>query len=233
MALIKSDIASKMKSLRQRLEEMREYKRILNEDGMRPDAADKMLESKLIQQLMGLEKDLARMDAVRGGPRPADTNTKVSSAYKKPKGMLEGVKKDYSKVKPKAPDKGPSKRREKPTAKGPESRDVRPEFPREKSAPFARAKAKAQGETPAKRKTQGGDKGKARGGKPAASEAPRRGKPVVRGSTPSPAAGVASPGRPPKGPKPKTDKTVGTKGPAKGPRPKKAGRRNGAPSKKR
>jgi hypothetical protein len=103
MALLKSEMASKMASLRQRLEELREYKRILIEDGERPDAEDKMLESDLIQKLLGLEKDLARMDAAKGHNRQADPKKKAMPRENS-KGLLDGVKKDLSKVKPKFVD---------------------------------------------------------------------------------------------------------------------------------
>jgi hypothetical protein len=90
-----------MTSLRQRLEEIREYKRILIEDGIKPDAEDKMLESELIQRLLGLEKDLARMDAAKGR-RLQDKVKRKDPTKKTSRGMLDGVKKDLSKVKSKA-----------------------------------------------------------------------------------------------------------------------------------
>lgn len=101
MNLLRSQIASKMTSLRQRLEEIREYKRILIEDGIKPDAEDKMLESELIQRLLGLEKDLARMDAAKGRRRQ-DEAKKKGPTKKTSRGMLDGVKKDLSKVKAKS-----------------------------------------------------------------------------------------------------------------------------------
>ena len=101
MNLLRSQIASKMSSLRQRLEEIREYKRILVEDGVKPDAEDKIVESDLIQKLLGLEKDLARMDAAKGR-RLQDEAKKKGPTKKTSRGMLDGVKKDLSKVKAKA-----------------------------------------------------------------------------------------------------------------------------------
>jgi hypothetical protein len=106
MSLPRSQIASKMASLRQKLEDIREYKRILTEEGIRPDAEDKVLESELIQRLLGFEKDLARMDAVRGRRRPDETKKK-GPKNKPSKGLLDGVKKDLSKVKAKNPDAEP------------------------------------------------------------------------------------------------------------------------------
>lgn len=44
--------------IRQRLAEMREYKAILERDGLEPDAEDKVRESALIVQLLRLEKGL-------------------------------------------------------------------------------------------------------------------------------------------------------------------------------
>lgn len=45
-------------AIRAKLQEIREYKRILAQDGLKPDEADKQRESDLIKQLIRIEKGL-------------------------------------------------------------------------------------------------------------------------------------------------------------------------------
>jgi hypothetical protein len=48
--------------LQKKLDMIRDYKQLLAADGMKPDAADKAKESLIIQQLLGLQKDQARLE---------------------------------------------------------------------------------------------------------------------------------------------------------------------------
>jgi hypothetical protein len=51
--------ANTVNSIREKLNQIREYKKILAEDGIPPDAEDKALESELIKQLIRIEKGLS------------------------------------------------------------------------------------------------------------------------------------------------------------------------------
>ena len=53
-----SEREAKIKSLKRRLGEMREYKQILHQEGLEPDEDDKRRESELIVSLLRLEKGL-------------------------------------------------------------------------------------------------------------------------------------------------------------------------------
>ena len=65
--------ANLVNSIKRRLQEIREYKRILAEDGLRPDEDDKALESDLIVQLMRIEKGLPP----KKKPKPKKKKAKV------------------------------------------------------------------------------------------------------------------------------------------------------------
>jgi hypothetical protein len=65
-------IQKRIAQLKAQLEEFKEYKKMLALDGMQPDRDDKERESKIIQELLGLEKDIARITGIR----PAKTERK-------------------------------------------------------------------------------------------------------------------------------------------------------------
>ena len=54
--LLAAESAAKIRRIKTKLAEMKEYKLILAESGMQPDEADKIRESELIVQLLRLEK---------------------------------------------------------------------------------------------------------------------------------------------------------------------------------
>lgn len=54
--LLAAESAAKIRRIKTKLAEMKEYKLILAESGMEPDEADKIRESELIVQLLRLEK---------------------------------------------------------------------------------------------------------------------------------------------------------------------------------
>lgn len=54
--LSEKELLEKIKTIRGKLQDMKEYKAILAEDGLKPDEDDKRRESELIVQLLRLEK---------------------------------------------------------------------------------------------------------------------------------------------------------------------------------
>ena len=64
--------ANLVNSIKRRLAEIKEYKRILAEDGLKPDEDDKALESDLIVQLLRVEKGLPP----KKKPKPKKKKTK-------------------------------------------------------------------------------------------------------------------------------------------------------------
>lgn len=68
------EIKQKVQQLKEKLEQLQQMKQILLADGIKPDMEDKQKESKLIQQLLGLEKDLKRLSK---GPRPEAEPKKI------------------------------------------------------------------------------------------------------------------------------------------------------------
>lgn len=64
-AVIKTELRSKIKSVKDRLAEIRQYKQVLAADGLKPDADDKALESELIVKLLRLERQLDEMEGRR------------------------------------------------------------------------------------------------------------------------------------------------------------------------
>lgn len=60
--LMRRDLEKKRNILQKKLDMIRDYKQLLAADGMKPDAADKAKESLIIQQLLGLQKDQARLE---------------------------------------------------------------------------------------------------------------------------------------------------------------------------
>jgi len=56
------EVLLKRQVIQKKLEQLKEYKRLLAEEGLSPDREDKERESILIQQLLGLDKDQERRD---------------------------------------------------------------------------------------------------------------------------------------------------------------------------
>ena len=78
------EIQQKIRKCKDRLDQLQQMKQILIAEGLKPDAEDKQRESRLIQQLLGYEKDLGRMK--KGGeapkpPRQAFAKSKAKAAY--------------------------------------------------------------------------------------------------------------------------------------------------------
>ena len=81
------EIEKKKNRVKVQLDQLQAMKRLLLEEGIKPDEADKERESKLIQQLLGFEKDLKRLENKRGQPSPASQKfSKARSRFKKGKG---------------------------------------------------------------------------------------------------------------------------------------------------
>lgn len=60
---------AKIGQIRKRLAEMRDYKRLIEADGLAPDAEDKRLETELIRRLLYLEKQInGRRDGKKAKP---------------------------------------------------------------------------------------------------------------------------------------------------------------------
>ena len=62
-----AETRAKINSIKRKLEEIKQYKKLISKDGGAPDEADKERESKLIVRLLRLEKDLAVLE---GKPVP-------------------------------------------------------------------------------------------------------------------------------------------------------------------
>ncbi len=82
---LQKEIESKLHKTRLKLEKFHEYKALLREDGLKPDAEDKQKESRLIQQILGFEKDLKRLN--KGNP--ADKLPKTSEKFAKAKARVK------------------------------------------------------------------------------------------------------------------------------------------------
>jgi hypothetical protein len=65
------EVQQKRQVIQKKLDQIKEYKRLLAEEGLVPDASDKERESRLIQQLLGLDKDQSRRDAQARRGRPS------------------------------------------------------------------------------------------------------------------------------------------------------------------
>lgn len=104
--MTKSEIQAKIRMLKGKLDEMRQYKRVLEEDGLKPDASDKVLESELIVKLLRFEKMLAEAE---GRPIKKNYRGKNNSkedrkpSYAKKTGHGSAGKKKSGKPKSKAP----------------------------------------------------------------------------------------------------------------------------------
>lgn len=72
--------ANTVNSIRAKLEQLQQYKRILADDGLMPDAEDKELESDLIRQLIRIEKGLSP----KRPPKPTRKAKLASKASKTP-----------------------------------------------------------------------------------------------------------------------------------------------------
>ncbi len=60
--MTKSEIKEKISSIRRKLDELRQYKIVMAEEGVLPDRDDKERESELIKQKLRLEKLLAEAE---------------------------------------------------------------------------------------------------------------------------------------------------------------------------
>ncbi|SMF70070.1 hypothetical protein [Pseudobacteriovorax antillogorgiicola] len=63
------ELLQKLNRVKLQLEQLQEVKKILLAEGIKPDDDDKRKESKYIQQVLGLEKDLKRL---KGPKKPGD-----------------------------------------------------------------------------------------------------------------------------------------------------------------
>ena len=72
--------ANTVNAIRARLQQIREYKKILAADGLKPDEDDQALESDLIVQLMRIEKGLPPKKA----PKKKKKKTKDDKLQEKP-----------------------------------------------------------------------------------------------------------------------------------------------------
>lgn len=77
--LLRRDLEKKRHILQKKLDMIKEYKQLLAADGMHPDAADKAKESLIIQQLLGLQKDQARLEKTQK-PTASKLTPKASKA---------------------------------------------------------------------------------------------------------------------------------------------------------
>lgn len=75
--------ANIVNSIRARLQQIREYKKILAADGLKPDDDDKALESDLIVQLMRIEKGLPPKKPQKKKKKPKVTEKPASKPVAK------------------------------------------------------------------------------------------------------------------------------------------------------
>lgn len=66
-----SDTEVQIARIRVKLQEIKDYKRLIAQDGLKPDEDDKILESSLIVQLLRLEKGLPAKAKPKKDPRKA------------------------------------------------------------------------------------------------------------------------------------------------------------------
>lgn len=69
------EIQQRREVIQKKLEQLREYKRLLAEEGLVPDREDKERESRLIQQLLGIEKDQSRREALKRRSSPSTSSS--------------------------------------------------------------------------------------------------------------------------------------------------------------
>jgi hypothetical protein len=94
--LTPKEALEKIKTIRGKLQDMKEYKAILAEDGMKPDEEDKRRESELIIQLLRLEKQAGikkeKPKSWRGKKPAGKKKTGSGGAGKKSGGGAPGKK---------------------------------------------------------------------------------------------------------------------------------------------
>jgi hypothetical protein len=78
-----------VKALRSKLKQLQDYKRILAEDGLFPDAEDKEMESNIIKQLIRIEKGLSPTKKVTGRDPVAERKKKLKLHAEKKKAKKE------------------------------------------------------------------------------------------------------------------------------------------------
>ena len=76
--------ANTVNSIQAKLQEIREYKKILAQDGQLPDEADKLRESNLIKQLIRIEKGLPPIKPVKKKKRKKKVILEKQGKGKKP-----------------------------------------------------------------------------------------------------------------------------------------------------
>ena len=73
----------RVEQIKIRLDELKQYKKILEEEGLKPDVDDKVLETQLIRRLLWLEKQHALVDAEPLAPPPEEDAPSAPSEPKK------------------------------------------------------------------------------------------------------------------------------------------------------
>jgi hypothetical protein len=116
-AILETEGLTKIARIRERLDQIRQYKRVIAEEGLEPDAADKQLESELIVRLLRLEKDLGiRPSKAHPGQRSAGAPGARSAGPAKGRGAKPRDNK--GKPAPKSMSKGKPGAPSAPSAKG-------------------------------------------------------------------------------------------------------------------
>lgn len=80
-AIVERETRAKIAQIREKLAQIRDYKKILEEDGLEPDRADKELESELIVKLLRLEKSLG-LNTKKTRSKPKTKGAKARPAAK-------------------------------------------------------------------------------------------------------------------------------------------------------
>lgn len=106
--MLKSELESKIRSIKTRLEEIKQYKQVINAEGLAPDKDDKRRESELIVRLIRLERELAEKEGRvyqpkgRGG-KPGKPQRPRPKSQRDADGKRDGKRAAFGKAKAKAP----------------------------------------------------------------------------------------------------------------------------------
>ncbi len=98
-------LTSQIASVRRRLQEIKEYKKVIATEGLVPDVDDKRRESELIIRLLRLEKNL-KGEGRTPAPRPAATEAEAPEGAPAKKPQSRAAARSQSKARPTTPRRG-------------------------------------------------------------------------------------------------------------------------------
>ncbi|NRA62862.1 MAG: hypothetical protein HRU19_00180 [Pseudobacteriovorax sp.] len=84
-----SEIKNRLEKFKKQLERLNDVKKLLISEGIPPDADDKEKESRLIQKIMGLEKDLKRLSRSQSKSQDKSAQKPTKQPFAKAKGNAQ------------------------------------------------------------------------------------------------------------------------------------------------